>query len=159
MMVFLATADALRHGAYTLSELRMAEEKWPSPAGRVIPVCLGEVPIQDLPPYLRAISVSMPVGDPVAEILAAISHADRTLRSWRVSIEPISGGLLAGLALGAIAALILPNIESSWLRWNALARVGAGFIASVCAGYASAHLADWSPERHAIMTTLLLTPA
>jgi TIR domain len=65
--VFLASRQSLQAGAYTLSELGVAERRWAHPAGKVLPVLVDDTPIETLPAYLRAVSVLEPKGDIVAE--------------------------------------------------------------------------------------------
>ena len=38
VLIFLVSPESVSEGRYTLTELRFAEEKWRSPAGRVLPV-------------------------------------------------------------------------------------------------------------------------
>ena len=42
-------------GRYTMTELRFAEEKWRSPAGRVLPVMVQATDTAAIPAYLRAV--------------------------------------------------------------------------------------------------------
>ena len=38
LLVFLVSPEAVKGGRYTLTELGLAQEKWPSPTGHVLPV-------------------------------------------------------------------------------------------------------------------------
>jgi hypothetical protein len=38
LLVFLISRDSVAAGRYTLTELKFAEQKWPHPGGRVLPV-------------------------------------------------------------------------------------------------------------------------
>lgn len=73
IFVFLASSDSLRPGAYTLTELGFAQERWPAASGRVITVLIGGLAVESLPNYLRSVSVLQPAGDIVAETVAAVS--------------------------------------------------------------------------------------
>lgn len=68
LFIFLITPASVSPGRYTLTELGFAQQKWPHPTGRVLPVMLRETPIDAVPSYLRAVSFLIPRGDPVAEI-------------------------------------------------------------------------------------------
>jgi hypothetical protein len=81
VFVFLASRDALRAGAYPLTELGIAERRWPHPAGRVLPVLVDGTPVSELPPYLRAVSALVPQGDVVAEVVDAVARLRRA--RWR----------------------------------------------------------------------------
>lgn len=61
-VVFL-TQEGAAQGRYAATELRLAEQKWPHPGGRVLPVLLQPVDFDAIPPYLRAVSVLEPRGD------------------------------------------------------------------------------------------------
>src|SRR5262245_55147778 len=52
LFVFLITPEALAPGRYTLTELELAERRWPSPSGHVLPVVVRPTPIATIPPYL-----------------------------------------------------------------------------------------------------------
>jgi hypothetical protein len=81
VLIFLASRDALRAGAYPLTELGIAERRWPHPAGRVLPVLVDSTPVAELPPYLRAVSALVPQGDVVAEVVDAVARLGRA--RWR----------------------------------------------------------------------------
>jgi hypothetical protein len=71
--VFLISPASIRRGSYALTELRLAQERWRSPQRRVLPVLIAPTPIDDLPPYLRAVTVLEPVGNVAAEVAAAVA--------------------------------------------------------------------------------------
>lgn len=71
LFVFLVSKASLREGAYTLTELSLAQKRWPRPAGRVLPILVDDLPIASLPPYLRSVSVLQSRGDLVADALEA----------------------------------------------------------------------------------------
>jgi hypothetical protein len=96
--VFLASADALRAGGYALAELGIAERRWPRPAGHVLPVLVDATPLTALPPFLRAVSVLVPQGDVVAEVVdAVVRQQQRRRHRWRAV-----GG--AGAAVAVLVA-------------------------------------------------------
>jgi hypothetical protein len=72
-MIFLITPASVAAGSYTLTELGIAEEQWRRPAGHVLPVMVAPTPIAALPPYLSAVTVLQPLGELVAETVAAVS--------------------------------------------------------------------------------------
>ena len=96
--VFLVSPASIAPGSYALSELSMARERWPSPVGRVLPVEVGAIDYDLLPPYLGAVTVFRTGGDLVAELVALISgqRRRRLRRGWLV-------GTLALLALAVVA--------------------------------------------------------
>ncbi|HEY3178134.1 MAG TPA: toll/interleukin-1 receptor domain-containing protein [Casimicrobiaceae bacterium] len=80
LFVFLISKESLRKGAYAQTELNMAQQRWPNPAGKVLPVLGDEVTIEELPPYLRAVSALETKGDLVAEVLQATASLARERR-------------------------------------------------------------------------------
>lgn len=74
LFIFLVSRDSISRGSYALAELGMAQHKWASPSGRILPVMVSEVDLDTLPPYLNAVSVLRPQGDPVAEVVAVVSR-------------------------------------------------------------------------------------
>jgi len=101
--IFLASRQSLQVGAYPLSELGVAERRWPSPKGKLLTVSVDDTPIEALPAYLRAVSVLEPKGDIVAEVLDAVAR----LKKQRLRI----------LALWSAAVSIAIVLISSALFW------------------------------------------
>jgi hypothetical protein len=105
LVVFLVSRESLSKGAYSLTELGFAQQRWPDPSGRVLPVLVDDTPIDTLPAYLRAVSVLQPAGDLVAEVLdAAARHASerRARRAKR----------------GALAAAVAIVTAGLWFWWS-----------------------------------------
>lgn len=100
LLVFLASPSSLSQGSYAQTELAMAQRHWNHPAGRVLPVLVGDLTIDDLPPYLRAVSVERPEGDVIADVLDSVSRLARTRRAGLVRrVAAVSTLLLAAAAL------------------------------------------------------------
>ena len=74
LFVFLISRESLQEGSYPMTELALARQRWPHPAGKVLPVLVEEVPVQALPPYLRSVSVLEPEGDLVADVMDAVQR-------------------------------------------------------------------------------------
>jgi len=91
-LVFLVSPASARRGSYALTELKFAQQRWPSPAGRILPVLVEPTPLESLPAYLRSVTVLDPVGNMAAEVAAAVSSlgslaTDPTRSSVRVLIH------------------------------------------------------------------------
>ncbi|MEO6407374.1 MAG: toll/interleukin-1 receptor domain-containing protein, partial [Burkholderiaceae bacterium] len=108
--VFLLSAASIAPGSYALSELAMARERWPVPAGHVLPVALGELDYDALPPYLGALTVFRPSGDAVAEVVALLgAQAGRR----RTRIASGAATTLAALTLAAALGWWFAQREAS----------------------------------------------
>lgn len=71
LFVFMASPASVAPGRFTLTELRFARERWPSPVDRVLPVLIGALTPSQLPPYLQAVTVLTAEGNLAAEVRAA----------------------------------------------------------------------------------------
>ena len=105
LFVFLITPSSVEAGGYTRTELRVAEQKWPHPAGRVLPVLLRETPTEDVPAYLRAVSFLVPHGDVVAETAHEVQRLAQELSLPRrvtrhVRTRPKTTGIVMIAVLG-----------------------------------------------------------
>jgi hypothetical protein len=102
LFLFVASRQAIQEGAYTLTELSFAERRWPHPADRVLTLLADATPIAALPPYLAAVTVLDPAGDPVAETVdAVVRWRERRRRSWlrRTAVAVSAAVIVAGLAV------------------------------------------------------------
>lgn len=77
LLVFLISPESVQPGRYTLTEVGLAEKKWPSPAGHVLPVMVRPTETAAIPPYLRSVVMLRPAGSVPAEVVTAV---DRLLR-------------------------------------------------------------------------------
>ncbi len=68
--IFLVSPQSIEPGSYALTELALAQARWPRPAGRVLPVMAQPTPFDRLPAYLGAVTVMQPRGNLVAEVAA-----------------------------------------------------------------------------------------
>jgi hypothetical protein len=122
LFVFLVSPESVAKGGYTLSELEFAQQRWPSPVGRVLPVYITPTPISNVPAYLRAVHILDPKGDAVAEVSAeverlldAVRRAARRKLLIAASIAVISvlagAGTVAFLRGGSLLEVAeIPNL-------------------------------------------------
>ena len=107
LFVFLVSPEAVSAGRYTLTELRFAETKWPSPAGRLLPVMVQPTDGPALPAYLRAVVILRPAGNIAAEVVAAVNRVLKPpwVRLVRRYAAPVVLVVLVGGGLGAWQAV------------------------------------------------------
>ena len=81
LFIFLISPESVADGAYTLSELGMAQAKWAHPKNHVLPVMAHPTNLEDVPVYLRSVSILEPRGHIIAEVSAAVEPLPRDMRS------------------------------------------------------------------------------
>ncbi len=102
LFVFLVTPEAVRAGAYTLTELDLAQRRWPKPSGHILPVMLQPTPINEIPPYARAVTILQARGNLVAEVAARVAEMTGTRGRRRLLY------LIGAAALALLIALGFP---------------------------------------------------
>src|SRR4051794_4746174 len=80
LFILLMSPESVAPGSYCLSELGFARERWPDPAGRVLPVAIGGTSPESFPPYVQGISALLPSGNVAAEV---VDRVDRLRRAHR----------------------------------------------------------------------------
>lgn len=73
VFLFLVSPASVAPGGYARTELRFAQENWDNPLGHVLPFFAEETPISLIPVYLSTISIRLPAGNLVAEVVAAVN--------------------------------------------------------------------------------------
>jgi formylglycine-generating enzyme required for sulfatase activity len=102
LVIFLVSAKTIDSGSYTLTEISIAEKTWPKPDGRILPVLLERMKLQDLPAYLRSVTFLDTPGNIPAEVADAVDRMARARRRRLIlRIVPI-GMACALIALAAI---------------------------------------------------------
>ncbi len=109
LFVFLITPESVSQGRYTLTELKLVEQRWGHPAGRVLPVLAEATPMESVPAYLRAVTILKPHGNLVAEVAAEVARLSAPW--WRRMLEPrrLVPAVVAALLLAGSAWLALPS--------------------------------------------------
>lgn len=107
LFIFLISPESIAKNSYALTEMGFAREKWKSPVGHVLPVIVSETKMEDVPPFLSAVSILTPQGNIDAEVLAAVAHQPPRMK----------GGMMWGggaLALVLVAgALVLAFLKDA----------------------------------------------
>ena len=106
LVVFLITPASVTPGRYTLTEIKLVEERWPRPDGRVLPVMMRATEIASVPSYLRAVNILVPHGDAVAETAHEVRRLARNLRLTTRVLRSLRSpaGLVAVAVVAAVGA-------------------------------------------------------
>ena len=102
LLIYLVSPASVKPGAYALTELGFARKRWRHPDRRIIPVMVGPVSLDALPPYLRAVTLLEPEGNVVAEILESVN----ALSGWRRYKRRIVQGVAGSAAVVALIAIV-----------------------------------------------------
>jgi len=103
LMVFLISPDSVRPGAYARTELKLARQRWPNPHGHVLPVVVRNTDFDDIPPYLKEVTVLRPEGNVAAEVLAALPTESPATKQ---PVEPRRTAVAAMIGAGAVGGLV-----------------------------------------------------
>lgn len=77
MFIFLISPEAVEQGRYTRTELKLAQRKWPTPRWHVLPVMVAPTPFDDIPAYLRSLTLLQPEGNLTAEVVMEVEDRVR----------------------------------------------------------------------------------
>jgi hypothetical protein len=98
LFVFLISPESVAPGCYALTELAFARQKWNSPYNRVLPVMVEPTDLNDVPAYLKAVTILRPQGNVPAEVGNTVD----TL----LGANPVLGRVLFTAALIGVASAI-----------------------------------------------------
>lgn len=92
LFIFLISPESVSTGRYTLTELGMAQRKWPHPATHVLPVMVRVTPLERVPPYLKAVTILQPAGDIPPEVADHVRRMKASRPQWiRWAIGGVAG--------------------------------------------------------------------
>ena len=134
--VFLLSPASVAQGSYTLTELKFAKQKWPQPWGRVLPVMIRPTPWEDVDPYLGAVTVLQPAGNPAAEVAEALSRLGESPEAkahsarWRSPLFALQAGAAGAMGLAWIGMVLAFGIDAAVVRHGAAVLLG---VLAVCA--------------------------
>jgi len=74
LFVFLISPESVKKRHYALTELKVARRKWDNPSGRVLPVMVVPTPLENVPAYLKAVTILEPEGNLAAEVVMAVAE-------------------------------------------------------------------------------------
>jgi TIR domain len=115
LFVCLIGEHSFDEGRYARTELKFAQQRWPNPSGRVLPVLLHPPAMASLPAYLKSVTVATIEGDMVAEVVGLVQEiARRPLRRLALGARVVAGVLgLAAAGWASYALWIQDRVELS----------------------------------------------
>ncbi len=110
LFVFLVSAQALDAGSYTLNELEIAEKSWNRPAGRLLPVMLRPLGLDQLPVFLKSVTLLEASGNLPAAVADAVYRIAQSRR--RTLLIKVACGLAVVAAAGIAVYAYWSNREA-----------------------------------------------
>jgi formylglycine-generating enzyme required for sulfatase activity len=101
LFVFMLSPATIRPGSYALTELNLAQKKWSHPSGRVLPVAVAPVAFDQIPPYLKSVTILEPTGNLAAAVVDAVRRLDTARQRPRRIAWLASAAVIAVLAIAA----------------------------------------------------------
>lgn len=109
LFIFLISPASVVRGRYTLTELSFARKRWPDPHGRLLPVMVTPTAMDDIPSYLKAVTILEPLGSVTAETAAAVDELGSFSRALAVALKFAAFGVAAGV-VASFMPYFLPSI-------------------------------------------------
>lgn len=99
--VILMGPHTFGEGRYALSEIELAEKKWPNPVNRVFPVLIGDLDMDSIPGYLRVTSHVRSKGPVSAAVVQALEELRARTRHKRIMTGLVTVAAVAVIAIVA----------------------------------------------------------
>ncbi|MEL6755947.1 MAG: toll/interleukin-1 receptor domain-containing protein [Pseudomonadota bacterium] len=116
LLVFLISPESVSDGRFTRTELLIARKKWSSAKKRVLPVLIKSTPMEDVPNYLKTVTILEPEGSIPAETASAVQCM---AQPWRRRL--ITTAVLASMmGMGTAAWIHFQSITSG--KWDVQAQ-------------------------------------
>lgn len=96
--VFIISPSSVRPESYAMTELGFARKRWPDPSGRVIPVLARPTEMEQIPPYVAAVTF-VQGGNIVAETIGWVARIDAERRRQARNRLQMRVGAAAGAAI------------------------------------------------------------
>ena len=84
LFIFFISPNALDAGSYTLNELEILQRVRPQPSGRVLPVVIEKVPFEQIPAYLKSVTLLEPAGNLTAAVADAAHQIGQRHKRERI---------------------------------------------------------------------------
>ncbi len=99
LFIFLISPKSVQSGSYSLTELSLAEKKWPNPERKVLPVMVEETALTEIPVYASICHMLKPTGNVAAEVRAEVKELHKRHRRKKMgqAAASIAGLLVVGL--------------------------------------------------------------
>jgi TIR domain len=108
LFIFLLSPDSIAKGRFTLTELEFARRKWRNADGHVLPVMVKTVRFEEIPNFLKSVTVLEPQGNIAAEVAATVDPLAQSAAGGQMALYGglgIASGLLTWPAYQALSTM------------------------------------------------------
>ncbi|MEZ5926754.1 MAG: toll/interleukin-1 receptor domain-containing protein [Hyphomicrobiaceae bacterium] len=124
LFVFLISPASVAKGRFTLTELEFARRKWRKADGHILPVMIGETPMDTVPSFLKAVTLLEPKGNVAAEVASAVDATASATVQASVLLFTVAGAIS-----GALTTPLLNVLDDvSWLSGHNLGSVPLNIV-------------------------------
>jgi TIR domain/Protein of unknown function (DUF4019) len=126
-VVFLISRHSVAKGSFALTELQYARGKWAHPKGKILPIKIDDIDFEQIPAYLKAVTVLEPRGNIAAETILAIDLlAPREAYLRKIGRAPAFHGWRITTALVICSIIFLLGISSHYPQFGNFLRDKVG---------------------------------
>jgi hypothetical protein len=115
LFIFLVSPSSVAQGRYTLTELAFARRKWQHPSGHVLPVMAVKTPFNEIPEYLKAVTILEPLGNITPETSAIVDDLAASADRESVPVPPVSKFVVFCRHLFAVVMIFIMAIVFAML--------------------------------------------
>ena len=111
LFIFIATNNSIREGRYTLTEVKIARQKWRTPHKRVVTVIPSKMDETELPSFLKGATFLKIHGDTVAEtsLFVEMHYGRPSLVDAAIYMLPL--GIIVGLLASVVRWWNIPLVD------------------------------------------------
>lgn len=124
LFIFLISPDSLTDDRYALTELGMAERRWPHPSTHVLPVMVRQTPMDQIPRYLKAVTILQRSGDIPAMVADHVRRIKPPRPKWAVwAISAIAVTFLS-MAVWVISGKSIHELKCAYISHQGADLIG-----------------------------------
>lgn len=112
LFIFLISPQSVESGSYALAEMGIARGKWERADGHILPVQVVNTVDDEIPEYLKSVTILRPNGELTAEVLTAvdrIQQSHRIKRSYLLKRVLWTSGIAALVGVSGYCAIPVPT--------------------------------------------------
>ncbi len=109
LFIYCISPNSVAQGSYTRSEVKFAEKKWTHPKKHILPVMLLETSYEEIPSYIKAVTVLETTGNIAAEVAESVRNVGKENQNKKLVRGALA--LIAVLAVVFVVKNIFPRFS------------------------------------------------